>query len=318
MRGGALDSRKSRQCEPGPSPHARGSHRRRQPNVLFPGSIPACAGEPISRLPLMPWLGVHPRMRGGAPIPEPHFPADQGPSPHARGSLGSVSSVKVAVRSIPACAGEPISRAEVSLFPRVHPRMRGGAAISITTHRLAGGPSPHARGSRVTHVQPLLLERSIPACAGEPLREPCAGEYRQVHPRMRGGAPASVPPVNGRKGPSPHARGSHSPPLIKSIDERSIPACAGEPSVQLTAPYMCRVHPRMRGGAARAAFVDHLASGPSPHARGSPSRLIQAVRLMRSIPACAGEPYCLLRHSRSSKVHPRMRGGAQYLPPTGM
>ena len=50
-------------------------------------------------------------------------------------------------------------------------------------------------------------------------------------------------------GLSPHARGSHSLPLLWVLWVGSIPACAGEPWTFRTCGFTSWVYPRMRGGA---------------------------------------------------------------------
>ena len=49
-----------------------------------------------------------------------------GLSPRARGNLGIVVAVGLLLRSIPACAGEPVDRPKVRFQIRVYPRVRGG------------------------------------------------------------------------------------------------------------------------------------------------------------------------------------------------
>ena len=66
MRGGARAGDLLRSRLRGLSPHARGSQGRRGVHVGDPGSIPACAGEPVVHALVAPPEGVYPRMRGGA------------------------------------------------------------------------------------------------------------------------------------------------------------------------------------------------------------------------------------------------------------
>ena len=51
-----------------------------------------------------------------------------------------------------------------------------------------------------------------------------------------------------------------------------------------------QVHPRVRGGAPFKPAVRLFNSGPSPRARGSHMKGLQAAEAWGSIPACAGEP----------------------------
>ena len=172
----------------------------------------------------------------------------------------------------------------------------------------------------------------------------------QVHPRMCGGAGDRGEGSGGGHGPSPHVRGSRPCGPRQRAGERSIPACAGEPSFRKNAELLGRVHPRMCGGAIFALRSAETDEGPSPHVRGSPHPLPASPRgkvhprmcggaqsargpgpcgggpsphvrgsrdlvvevpiLRRSIPACAGEPPGARRRRGRTTVHPRMCGGA--------
>ena len=73
--------------------------------------------------------------------------ANQGSSPHARGTLGRGDDQRDADGIIPACAGNtsvfdgPIS------YERDHPRMRGEHRTDVEQKRKETGSSPHARGT---------------------------------------------------------------------------------------------------------------------------------------------------------------------------
>ena len=58
-------------------------------------------------------MGVHPRACGGAPTTGIKMDSLNGPSPRVRGSLSQVDPPLPFVRSIPARAGEPLTRKEV-------------------------------------------------------------------------------------------------------------------------------------------------------------------------------------------------------------
>ena len=192
--------------------------------------------------------------------------------------------------------------------------------------------------------------RSIPAWAGEP-RWPSAGcRAGRVHPRVAGGArypgaarsrmagpsprgrgaSAILPTVPPRHGPSPRGRGSLLRIGRAVLLNGSIPAWAGEPSMDLKYGHGVKVHPRVGGGAQTTPRVLRYADGPSPRGRGSPEIQHRRIRgcgpsprgrgsqLMfsepvdspRSIPAWAGEPAYAGQHRDSHRVHPRVGGGA--------
>ena len=80
-------------------------------------------------------------------------------------------------------------------------------------------------------------------------------------------------------------------PMLKWVAERSIPACAGEPR-QLSDRFSeGEVYPRVCGGALAFGTLEARRQGLSPRVRGSPLVTRLSSIALRSIPACAGEPY---------------------------
>ena len=235
----------------GLSPRVRGNHWRCTSLSGGVGSIPACAGEPSLAFSAGVNLEVYPRVCGGTPAPT-HIPeCEPEVYPRVCGGTGSKGSrlkslwvyprvcggTRIAIMggpltggSIPACAGEPTSRAPA--FGRVtglSPRVRGNQSS-----RRAGpehqGSIPACAGEPrrgAAFISGAARPGSIPACAGEPWRHmgadgpcgsipACAGEPRRIHqPVMR---------------------------------RRSIPACAGEPCTRWRAAYaQPGLSPRVRG-----------------------------------------------------------------------
>ena len=113
----------------GRSPCVRGSR------LPFPfrgaahGSIPVCAGEPLSSKEQARVSKVDPRVCGGALPPLQKLYASRGRSPCVRGSPHPAEPLNGIMRSIPVCAGEPILPAPYSLPQEVDPRVCGGARI---------------------------------------------------------------------------------------------------------------------------------------------------------------------------------------------
>ena len=92
----------------GLSPRVRGNHERARPDGNLVGSIPACAGEPGTAQGIARRAAVYPRVCGGT-FPQVADTGDRlGLSPRVRGNLSMSGSVEGALRSIPACAGEPL------------------------------------------------------------------------------------------------------------------------------------------------------------------------------------------------------------------
>ncbi len=154
----------------GLSPRARGNRIDLRPLQLRLRSIPACAGEPRTHAVRRSRRTVYPRVRGGTVSVPLHHGRGEGLSPRARGNPASKTAEGRMERSIPACAGEPPWIVRHRLLARVYPRVRGGTTHCSPIRSVANGLSPRARGNLKSSDSGAVLKRSIPACAGEPLR----------------------------------------------------------------------------------------------------------------------------------------------------
>ena len=168
-----------------------------------------------------------------------------------RGNLTEGRVPLIRVGSIPACAGEPSSLGAGLESSAVYPRVCGGTYSGHSKLTPGTGLSPRVRGNLNAEPEPEQAHRSIPACAGEPLRTSDWLSPGGVYPRVCGGTSGGCSSGMVRYGLSPRVRGN----LIErnaSLDfDRSIPACAGEPpSTQEPQPTR-RVYPRVCGGTNR-------------------------------------------------------------------
>ena len=163
-----------------------------------------------------------------------------------------------------------------------------------TDKSLAAGLSPRVRGNR--H------------------RLPPDAFYAKVYPRVCGGTDAAVKSVAGLMGLSPRVRGNLERRLGQGRQQRSIPACAGEPHCDTYQPTFNAVYPRVCGGTGTACCKSGAGAGLSPRVRGNLHGLITNGNAYRSIPACAGEPpgRCYTRPGRW--VYPRVCGGTSGCP----
>ena len=232
--------------------------------------------------------GLSPRVRGNRrnKIDNRHrfrsIPACAGePLEGCQGALGA--------RSIPACAGEPPRVFAVWTLTAVYPRVCGGTAAGSGRPAMLNGLSPRVRGNLLTVSISDLYERSIPACAGEPVLRSVSAIPSKVYPRVCGGTPATSAPGNDRRGLSPRVRGNPMNSNLCVAVHRSIPACAGEPQMPAARPRAAGVYPRVCGGT----------KGPT---RGR-------LHFHGSIPACAGEPTNRQSRISESSVYPRVCGG---------
>ena len=173
----------------GLSPRVRGNPTDYLAGYAAGRSIPACAGEPVDRLPGQFELRVYPRVCGGTGSALSWSRYCGGLSPRVRGNRQHPGAQRAQPRSIPACAGEPPFPPPGCPPGRVYPRVCGGTAALRNCHQLFSGLSPRVRGNR--HCVPPRggWGGSIPACAGEP---DCPVSHRadtRVYPRVCGGTP---------------------------------------------------------------------------------------------------------------------------------
>ena len=233
-----------------------------------PGSIPACAGEPIAgpiglhRARVYPRVcggtgvacggvadwGVYPRVCGGTAGGPGVGRHGQGLSPRVRGNRGAGLWQLRRRRSIPACAGEPGTAGRAPPSPAVYPRVCGGTAGCKCSPGPAMGLSPRVRGNPRPMQADWVRDRSIPACAGEPGRSREWATRARVYPRVCGGTDSGPNPALLSAGLSPRVRGNRMQLRRNRSVGGSIPACAGEPTCCLTQRWHSRVYPRVCGG----------------------------------------------------------------------
>ena len=193
-----------------------------------------------------------------------------GLSPRVRGNPIVVPPPPSGIRSIPACAGEPLRAWPGYSFLMVYPRVCGGTSPSPPRSLPAKGLSPRVRGNR--YSRSLLHDPggSIPACAGEPKQGGFLMADLSVYPpRVRG-----------------HRWWRCFAPDFQGLS----PACAGAPLSCCMSSATSRSIPRVCGGTRLRAYAGRRGGGLSPRVRGN-LHLPQAIGVRAgSIPACAGEP----------------------------
>ena len=236
----------------------------------------------------------------------------EGPSPRVRGIHALQRRAEVREGSIPACAGNPPSAPARSVASRVHPRVCGESSSDCQMTRTVAGPSPRVRGIRRQPRPRHRRQRSIPACAGNPIRRTEPSDRPWVHPRVCGESQRVRPVTVPSGGPSPRVRGIPGP--ARGLDQRrgSIPACAGNPSRHTAATSTRWVHPRVCGESAVVGMPSKSQKGPSPRVRGIRGAAELPLEPGGSIPACAGNPGPASRTSSSTTVHPRVCGESHW------
>ncbi len=210
--GGAMTVPHAVTSEAGLSPRVRGSRLARTAPDVNSGSIPAGAGEPrgASRSRLI--SGVYPRGCGGAAVGIRYAMTRGGLSPRVWGSLRPIERGGDRAGSIPAGAGEPTGGHTRRSHSRVYPRGCGGAAASAATSASDRGLSPRVRGSLGQAGGCDGGSGSIPAGAGEPVKDRHGNNRRGVYPRGCGGARFHAWRDGVLQGLSPRVRGSPSAP----------------------------------------------------------------------------------------------------------
>ena len=151
---------------------------------------------------------------------------------------------------------------------------------------------------------------------------------RPVYPRVCGATITSLSSVFTDWGLSPRVRGNRIYAITSHLVSGSIPACAGQPLRLLLSGPSARVYPRVCGATYHALRAgcrsDGLsprvrgnpcavepsggASGLSPRVRGNPDTIGLRSMLLRSIPACAGQPDQRRSERTVTWVYPRVCG----------
>ena len=152
----------------------------------------------------------------------------------------------------------------------------------------ARGSSPHVRGTPARPPSHPRRPGIIPACAGN------------THTQH-----ATIRPI---RGSSPHVRGTRDLESGQLHVPGIIPACAGNTSTSRRARSSTRDHPRMCGEHKPSRMSMGVASGSSPHVRGTLRIELTSSLTTGIIPACAGNTH---RHPHDDpylRDHPRMCG----------
>ena len=293
----------------GLSPRGRGNPGNQAGVVLGFRSIPAWAGEPSPGWPGTSPSRVYPRVGGGTQFDKYLYSSRTGLSPRGRGNPSYWDISPSWSGSIPAWAGEPSFGKSVRYCLSVYPRVGGGTLFGNGGVQELAGLSPRGRGNQARVIRKKPMVRSIPAWAGEPLKQVVVQLTVRVYPRVGGGThsqPANELPLRGL---SPRGRGNPSAPAFPPCAPRSIPAWAGEPRSVPLLRGPAKVYPRVGGGTAGPGDVVERPRGLSPRGRGNPARPPGRWRRLGSIPAWAGEPPRRGYDAAQGQVYPRVGGG---------
>ena len=115
-----------------------------------------------------------------------YIPSDPGSSPRMRGTLSIPAQGMPKPRFIPAHAGNAIEIQRETALTAVHPRACGERMFPKKEVVVDVGSSPRMRGTRTEFPADLLLDRFIPAHAGNAAEEAIVYYSEAVHPRACG------------------------------------------------------------------------------------------------------------------------------------
>ena len=142
----------------------------------------------------------------------------------------------------------------------------------------------------------------------------CCTRGQWVYPRVCGGTLVRQRRAVKAEGLSPRVRGNPGGRCGLWSASRSIPACAGEPLPAFAVAVATAVYPRVCGGTVVAGRNGQARHGLSPRVRGNLMPTRRPTDDLRSIPACAGEPYGAGLDHPVREVYPRVCGGTPRIP----
>ena len=319
---------------PGSSPRVRGTAGtafRRRPRRRF---IPACAGNGPSIRPAVLAGSVHPRVCGEREKALGLKTSVTGSSPRVRGTAGGQVPGARAGRFIPACAGNGTEDSPGSMILAVHPRVCGERSRSARPAARTTGSSPRVRGTGFPGIDSSMINRFIPACAGNGSVCTVGTAVRAVHPRVCGERAQSVTLVISIAGSSPRVRGTGSVRRRCCCTGRFIPACAGNGLRGAHPGGPAAVHPRVCGERICHSWIHLRGRGSSPRVRGTGIFTMRRLTgtgssprvrgtggptdgddiRIRFIPACAGNGGKNRPAHSSRAVHPRVCGERPAVP----
>ena len=176
----------------------------------------------------------------------------------------------VAIRIIPAFAGNTNSLSFLLRRVQDHPRFRGEHTPATATMRSSRGSSPLSRGTHTRNGDYALQPRIIPAFAGNTFACSPTCRIRRDHPRFRGEHQKKEGRSPQIRGSSPLSRGTLGKKLRFSSPPRIIPAFAGNTTWGRYFYYNVVDHPRFRGEHRLNADPAIFRPGSSPLSRGTP------------------------------------------------
>ena len=153
----------------GSSPRGRGTQPHPAHATEVQRFIPAWAGNALHVVGRDHPQPVHPRVGGERSSAASNSALMAGSSPRGRGTLVVRDGGGPSLRFIPAWAGNAVILTVILIVQTVHPRVGGERVPTVSTPAHNFGSSPRGRGTPYLARVQGLLERFIPAWAGNAL-----------------------------------------------------------------------------------------------------------------------------------------------------
>ena len=231
-----------------------------------------------------------------------------GSSPRVRGTVSGSTALAFVRRFIPARAGNRRRIGWLPVLTPVHPRACGEQADANLGKTTGYGSSPRVRGTALTPYVAATGIRFIPARAGNSAALTLGQMLRAVHPRACGEQCEGEITHARDNGSSPRVRGTVQGPVPSVLNDRFIPARAGNSDRPVTQICPCTVHPRACGEQVREYCASYPTIGSSPRVRGTGRCTCRRAFLLRFIPARAGNSLGDESRLCCVAVHPRACG----------
>ena len=225
-----------------------------------------------------------------------------------RGTVHPRPQVVGQVRFIPARAGNGRTVIGRSIFYPVHPRACGERYAGFGYLEAGNGSSPRVRGTAEELDAKIAAHRFIPARAGNGLLTPSRPALTAVHPRACGERASSHTHSFDPAGSSPRVRGTAQHYRARDFSTRFIPARAGNGAISATTVQAPSVHPRACGERLLRTDTLSRSRGSSPRVRGTGPNASIHIKLLRFIPAPAGNGSYRPESTFYPPVHPRACG----------
>ena len=231
-----------------------------------------------------------------------------GSPPRAWGRLRAEEGEREVTRFTPTCVGKTSRVASVSPAPTVHPHVRGEDRTGFSLVLSERGSPPRAWGRHPALVDSALRYRFTPTCVGKTRSASLSCCLRAVHPHVRGEDGDAEMRIERIYGSPPRAWGRPSLCDTETHPRRFTPTCVGKTVPTAIWAVVDAVHPHVRGEDSCRPANGFGSDGSPPRAWGRHIISAKNSGYFRFTPTCVGKTAPLQRMTRSTSVHPHVRG----------